>query len=197
MYPERIAMLSKLILLAAIALTACRKSENARETATAKVQELPATNNGTETNAESKPGKLSRLFSLADAERILGQRAYLSDSSTTRNDAVLTYKCAFTANSEDMKVRKAGVVYFLAERYNQVSAARQKYTFIKEANEGHGIKILHDLGDEAYFHSDGENFYFIMVRKGSCVVTMKVNKITGTTSLDAFQEVVRKIAAVI
>ncbi|MGV8093724.1 MAG: hypothetical protein AB2L24_17840, partial [Mangrovibacterium sp.] len=72
----------------------------------------------------------------------------------------------------------------------------QVYASIKTANEGHeGIKILDDIGDEAYFHSDGENFYFILVRKGEKVLRMKVSKITGKTSLNQFNLIARNITA--
>ena len=53
--------------------------------------------------------------------------------------------------------------------------------------------MIHDLGDEAYFHSDGENFYFILVRKGLKMIRMKVNKITSNTSVAEFNRVARKI----
>ena len=69
------------------------------------------------------------------------------------------------------------------------------YTSIKKASENHGIKVLHDMGDEAYFHTDNQNFYFIMVRKGGNLFRMKVNKITKTTSLDAFYEIAKNISS--
>jgi len=69
-----------------------------------------------------------------------------------------------------------------------------KYHDIKTANEDHeGITTLTDLGDEAYFHTDSENFYFIMVRKGVIVFNMKVNKITSLTSRDEFNNVAQVI----
>jgi hypothetical protein len=133
------------------------------------------------------------LLTLSDAEKIVGEPAHLSDSSTTTKAGDLVYSCAYTANSKDNKTGKTGVIYFLFEHYKQVASAQKKYTFIKTANENHGIKVLEGLGDEAYFHTDGENFYFIMVRKGAKVFNMKVNKITSTTSLDAFNLVAKKI----
>ena len=118
-----------------------------------------------ETNEDVKPISLSDLFTLPDAEKILGEPAHLADSSTAHREDALVYQCSYKANSEDVKSKKTGVVYFLVEQYNKVSSAQKKYSFIKTANENHGIKVLNDLGDEAYFHTDGENFYFIMARK--------------------------------
>ena len=51
------------------------------------------------------------------------------------------------------------------------------------------------MGDEAYFHSDGQNFYFIIVRKGEKMFRIKVNKITSTTSLKEFNMIAKNITA--
>jgi len=133
------------------------------------------------------------LFTLSDAEKILGEQAHLTDSSSATKENTFTYQCAYFANVKDLKSEKTGCIYFLVEQYAQLSSAKEKYSFIKTANENHGIKVLHDTGDEAYFHSDRQNFYFIMVRKGNIVFNMKVNKITGNTSLDEFNRIAKKI----
>jgi hypothetical protein len=156
------------------------------------VQSSPRDNGDKQAQAANSTS-LSNLFTLADAEKILGEPAHLADSSTKREGDALRYQCAYKANAEDVKSSKTGNVYFLAEEYNEVSSAQKKYAFIKKANENHGIKTLDDVGDEAYFHSDNQNFYFIMVRKGAKVFNMKVNKITSKTSLDGFNSVARKM----
>jgi hypothetical protein len=48
------------------------------------------------------------------------------------------------------------------------------------------------MGDEAYFHSDGQNFYFIIVRIGKRLFRIKVNKVTSHTSLNEFKRVSKK-----
>jgi len=137
----------------------------------------------------------NNLFKLSQAEKILGEPAYLKDSASSINADVSIYSCSFMADSTDQKSGKKGAIYFLFEQYNQVVSAKKKYSFIKTANENHeGIKVLHDIGDEAYFHSDNQNFYFIMVRKGAKVFNMKVNKITSKTSLDEFSSIAKNIA---
>jgi hypothetical protein len=139
--------------------------------------------------------QLNQLLTLADAEMILGETGFLEDSSTvTENKEHVTFRSAYTANEMDPVTKKTGKVYFLAEKFANESEAKKKYSFIKKANQNHeGVKVLDDLGDEAYFHSDGENFYFVMVRKESVVFNMKVNKKTQKTSLDGFNSVARKI----
>ena len=134
------------------------------------------------------------LFTLADAERILGEKAHLTDSASAIEGDVATFKCTYIANSKDPKTGKTGVIYVMFEEYAKVSSAKKVYSSIKTSNENHeGVKVLHDLADEAYFHSDGENFYFILVRKGGKMLRMKVNKTTSTTSLDQFNAIAKKI----
>jgi hypothetical protein len=129
------------------------------------------------------------LLTLADAEKILGEPAYLKDSSSTRNNNAYTFSSSYMATARDPENGKTGAIYFLYEKYNDDAAAHKKYLDIKTANADNGIKERGDLGDEAYFHSDGTNFYFMMIRKGPYVLTMKVNKITRKTSLDEFNKV--------
>jgi hypothetical protein len=158
---------------------------------------IQSTGSKEDTNAdqEVKPIVLQELFSSIDAEKIMGEPVHLIDSSTISQSDVLMYKCGYKGNSEDVKSRKTGTVYFLIEQYKQVSEAQKKYSFIRSANEKNGITVLDDLGDEAYFHTDGENFYFIMVRKGPRVFNMKVNKITSKTSQEEFRLIARKITS--
>jgi len=140
-----------------------------------------------------KPIDRSPFLTLADAEKILGESVHVIDSSTTLGPESLTFQCSYAANEKDSKTKKTGAIYFLMERFNEVTGAQNRYSFIMESNRANGIKELKDVGDEAYFHTDSENFYFIMVRKGVNVFNMKVNKITSHTSLDAFNDVARQI----
>lgn len=138
----------------------------------------------------------SNLLTVSDAEKILGEQSHLVDSSSTFEGRVAMYHCSFMADSKDEKSGKTGAIYFLSEYYSEVSTAKKKYSFIFNANKNNeGIKVLNGIGDEAYFHSDGQNFYFVMVRKETKVFNMKVNKITSKTSLDEFNLIANKITA--
>ena len=177
-------------LTAIIVLCACAQSPKPDDP---DYRQLQARLAAIETNQDAKPLSLNSLLTLSDAEKILGEPAHLDDSSNQYKEDALVYQCSYKANSEDAKSKRTGSLYFLVEQYKEVASAQKKYSFIKTANENHGIKVLHHLGDEAYFHSDGENFYFVMVRKGKKVFNMKVNKITSTTSLEAFNAIAEKI----
>lgn len=84
----------------------------------------------------------------------------------------------------------------MIEQYGTISSSKNACTSIKEANEKHeGVKVLDGLGDEAYFHSDGQNFYFVLLRKEKKMFRIKLNKITNKTTLANFNLVVKKVAA--
>ncbi len=134
------------------------------------------------------------FFSLSNAEKILGQQAHLSDSASTVEDGVAIYKCSYTANTKDPQTSAMGNIYFMFEQYEESETAHRVYSSILKANADHeGVKELHQFGDEAHFHSDDENFLFIMVRKGGRILRMKVNKIPSTTSLEEFNLLARDI----
>jgi hypothetical protein len=103
------------------------------------------------------------LLTIQDAERILGEPAYVVDSSAGGDSNLRTWHLAYKAKAVDPRTKRNGAVYYLLEQYQDAPAAHSKYQSIKKANEAHGIIIRHDLGDEAYFHTDNSNFYFIML----------------------------------
>jgi hypothetical protein len=139
---------------------------------------------------KAQQGKLV-LFTLSDAEKILGEPAHLTDSALD----VSMYTCTYMANSLDSKSGKTGNIYVMIEDYSEIESAKKTYSGIMEANRKNGITELNGLGDEAYFHTDHQNFYFILARKGKKMLRMKVNKITSQTSLDEFNRVAKKITA--
>ena len=151
------------------------------------------------------------LFTLRDAEIILGEPAHLVDSGSTRpgvaskssvHDSVFhikrtasSYRCAYEANAEDKKTGKTGKVYFLIEQYPTISSAKTVYSYYKRSNETHpGFKEFHDLADEGW---TGNSPVAVYMRKGNQIVGVKVNKRTSHTSVDAFNKVVKNIAAVL
>jgi hypothetical protein len=84
----------------------------------------------------------------------------------------------------------------MLEVYGDEADARDSYQSIYRSNEDHdGVEVMDGLGDEAYFHSDSENFCFILVRKANRMLRMKVKKLTSRTSLPEFHAVTREITA--
>jgi len=136
----------------------------------------------------------SELLSLSFGERIMGEPAKLTCNTFIKKGDTLEYKCDYTALSQDVITSKTGKLYFIYEVYASVIAAKNAYTSIYQANSGHeGVEIVPGLGDEAYYHSDGRNFYFFLVRKNKGMIRLKLNKITSHSSGAEFREVTRLI----
>ncbi|HWH63643.1 MAG TPA: hypothetical protein VNS50_10230 [Ginsengibacter sp.] len=137
----------------------------------------------------------SKLLTLSDAEKIMGESAELTCNTFTKKDDTLEYKCDYTELSQDIVTGKTGKLYFMHEVYASIAAAENAYTSIYEANRRHeGVEVVTDLGDEAYYQSDGKNFYFFLVRKGEKMFRMKLNKVTSYSSEAAFKDVAREVA---
>jgi hypothetical protein len=151
---------------------------------------------------------IRNLFTLPDAEKILGEPAHLSDSGSTapgvaRENSVTdsvshikklasSYRCAYQANAKDEKTGRTGIIYFLIEQYPDVLSAATVYSYYKRSNETHaGFKELHEPGYEGWY---GDNPLFVYLRKENKIVVLKVNKMTSKTSSDGFNQVVKKIA---
>jgi hypothetical protein len=136
----------------------------------------------------------STQLTLPDAEKIMGEPAALTCNTFVQRDGTLEYKCDYTALSEDDRTGKTGKLYFMSEVYAAEDAAKNAYTEIYEANRKHeGVEIVPGLGDEAYYHSDGTNFYFFLVRKDKKMFRLKLNKVTSHSSVTNFKEVARLI----
>ena len=148
------------------------------------------------------------LFTLPDAEKIMGEPGRLVDSETVAagkgresspKDSVFHlkktasfYGCAYEANKKDEKTGRTGKIYFLVEEYPSVSSASAVYSYYKRSNEHHdGFKEL-PLGDEAWY---GNSPLFVYVRKKNKLMIMKVNGMTSKTSSEAFNQVTKNIAA--
>jgi hypothetical protein len=174
-----------------------------------KAEQSTVTTVKTEADHPVSTINIRNLFTLSDAEKILGEPAHLNDSASTMpgetskhsvNDSVApvkrqasTYRCAYEANTKDRKTGKTGLVYFLIEQYSDVSSAATVYSYYKRSNEDKpDFKELHGVGDEGWF---GNSPLFVYVRKGNKIFVMKVNKMTSLTSLDGFNLVVKNIGA--
>ena len=135
-----------------------------------------------------------KLLTLSDAERIMGEPVKLTCNSFMKKIDTLEYACDYTALSEDRITRKTGKLYFIYEIYAGVAAAHNAYLSIYQANRMHpGVEIVPGLGDEAYYHSDGTNFYFFLVRKNEKMIRLKSNKTTSHSSPEEFKRVIKLI----
>jgi hypothetical protein len=187
--------------LTILILTACNNSNNGISAVTDTAGKTSVTH--THSQVSIHPGN---LFTLSDAEKILGEQGHLMDSSSKikgkdpkyidsmsiiKKEAS-TYNSGYMSNSKDKKTGITGIVYFGFEQYPDVSSAKKIYSFYKNANKNViDFKELHDIGDEAWF---GSAPLFVYVRKGDKIFVLKVNKMTSMTSLNEFNLISKKIA---
>ncbi len=178
-----------LLYIAVLASCGCKpgvKTEAGNKESAAKTETLRV-----EDRSAQAPAFVKKIFTKRQAESILGEAADLTDSSMWNNKRIVDMKYTYTA--KDSHAGRTGNVYFMLEMFQQEAKAHALYTSILEANKAHGITVIPDLGDEAYAHTDNENFYFLLARKGNILVRMKVNKLTPKTSRKAFDQVAKDI----
>ena len=136
----------------------------------------------------------SKLLTLADAEKIMGEPAKLTCNTFIKKGDTLEYKCDYTALSQDPMTGKTGKLYFMYEIYGEIAAAAKAYAAIYQANSRHeGVEVVFGLGNEAYYHSDRTGFYFFLVRKNEKMFRLKLNKVTSRSSVAEFKEATRRI----
>ena len=78
----------------------------------------------------------------------------------------------------------------MVERFkNEEEATKTIQTFIKGNQEQKGFELLTAYGDEAFFHTNKDNFCLLVIRKNNKMIRIKVNKLTSKTSLDALRKI--------
>ena len=129
-------------------------------------------------------------LSLEEAESILGEPAILKERKSDTLNEMYTSKSTFTAKEIDAKTQKQGILYYMFERYKTEEEARKTIqTFIKSNKKHKGFELLTAYGDEAFFHTDKQNFCLIVVRKDNKMIRLKVNKVTSKTSFEALRKI--------
>jgi len=134
------------------------------------------------------------LFAKPEADKILGAPTHLTDSAHKKEASSSSYLCGYKADKEDTKTGKTGVVYFLFEEYNNLDLATKRFSDVYLSNRANGMVKMNNLGDEAVYHTDNENFDLMMVRKGRYVFNIKINKRTSTSSVSELKKTVKMIA---
>ena len=134
------------------------------------------------------------LLSLKDAEKIFGESGKKTEGITETKDNLKIYKTTYRADANDPKSGREVNLYFMYEEYKYDSAAKRVYNEIKTSNQTHqGFQVWKGIGDEAYYHSDGANFYFVLARKGPRMIRMKLNKVTSKSNETEFKKISERI----
>jgi hypothetical protein len=139
-------------------------------------------------------GQIHSCITQQEAEKILGQPAHLSMSSSETKDKIIKYRCTYTVNNKEVAAGRESNLYYLFEEYEKAGAAGKSFADILSANAGMpGLYRLNGMGDEAIIQTDSLNFQLIIIRKSDKIIRMKVNKVTGTTSISELKAVAKKI----
>ena len=135
-------------------------------------------------------------LTIQEAERILGESCQLKESISSLENGGHKYKSTFVANPTDEKIDRKVALNFIFESYKAEIDAKKTFATFKESNQSYaGFELLANLGDEAFFHSDNNNFYLIIARKGNEMIRLKVNKITTKTSLTELKKIASDVMA--
>jgi len=130
----------------------------------------------------------------ADAEKILGQAASLTENRMEQKADAIKYRCTYTAIQKEAVSGKTGHLYYMFEKYKNDSLAKNVFDEIVFQNTNMAnFNVLDNIGDNAIRHTDNENFDMIIVRKGSSIIRLKVNKLTRMTSANDLRLVAEKI----
>ena len=130
-------------------------------------------------------------LTLQEAERILGETCALKESGNEAKNGGHRYSSTHvgTFNGKNN-------LYFVFESYENEKVAIKTFETFKSSNQTfEGFEILKDLGDEAFSHTDKENFGLIIARKGNDMIRLKVNKLNSKTSMVEMKKVAAEIIA--
>ncbi|MES2652573.1 MAG: hypothetical protein V4663_12595 [Bacteroidota bacterium] len=145
----------------------------------------------------SDGGRITQLNdspSKQEAEEILGQPIKVNIHKTETNDDVINKRITYAGLQNEPKTNRAVNLSYSLKKYKNAALAKNAYaTIIKNNVNMAGQTSINGMGDEANYHTDGENFSLLMVVKGECLLLMKVNKMTNKFSKTALEKAVKRI----
>jgi hypothetical protein len=126
------------------------------------------------------------FFTYTNAEKLLGGKVQAEDGGMTDEATGKFWRCTFSAASGG-----GSKIYFLILRSPSEDTAKQAFEEIRRSNKKHaGFEEWPGIADEAIVHSDGTGFQFVMVRKSTKTIRIKVNPVK-----DVSLEEVKNVAA--
>jgi len=143
-------------------------------------------------NPAAKPAGCSFLTT-ANAALILGANVKAEENKYVEADQNQKWGCRFTVDGAmDDKSPK---LHFGLWRSKTEGAAMEEFATVKTSNEKlAGFEMWPGVGDEAFVHTDGSNFQFILVRKGASSIRIKINPMTGV-DMNVVKDVAKDLAS--
>ena len=129
-------------------------------------------------------------LTLEEAERILGESAILKERNSDNQTDHYVSKTTFSAKEIDAKSQKQANLYYMVERFkDEKTATKTIQSFIKGNQALEGFELLTAYGDEAFFHTNKDNFCLLVIRKSNKMIRIKVNKVTSKTSFEELRKI--------
>jgi hypothetical protein len=130
-------------------------------------------------------------LTIQEAERILGEECELKESGNEAKEGGHKFKSTHIGNSSSNHA-----LYFIFESYENELDAKKTFETFKVSNQSfQGFETIENIGDEAFFHTDKENFGLIIARNGNEIIRLKVNKLNTKTSISELKKVAADIIA--
>ena len=130
-------------------------------------------------------------LTLKEAERILGETCEVKESGNASKNGGHKYKSTHIGQSSANHA-----LYFIFESYENELSAKKTFEDFRLSNQSlRGFETIENIGNEAFFHTDKENFGLIIARKGNEIIRLKVNKLNGKTSISELKKVAADIIA--
>lgn len=141
------------------------------------------------------PGELSDMvLTKADAEKIMGEPVALTEEKKELKDGVTKNYITYTALHKEALTNRPIALYSNFQEFKDSDLAKNAYSAITKNNaQMSGHSSVSGIGDEAWYHSDGENFGLIMVRRNEKLLIIKINKTTKTFSREELMSVCRRL----
>jgi hypothetical protein len=131
-----------------------------------------------------------------DIEKILGQTARLTEEKKEIKDNLIKRSLTYTSLENEPETNRAVNLHYTLTKYADSTLSKKAYVDILKSNSNlPGQTSLTGIGNEAWYHSDNENFSVIIVRKGDKLLLMKINKMTKKFSLEALKTVTNRIVS--
>ncbi|MCP9747191.1 hypothetical protein [Lacihabitans sp. CS3-21] len=130
-------------------------------------------------------------LTLQEAERILGETCELKESGNESKNDGHKYMSTHIGQSSANHA-----LYFIFESYENELSAKKTFEDFRLSNQSlRGFETIENIGNEAFFHTDKENFGLIIACKGNEIIRLKVNKLNGKTSISELKKVAADIIA--
>jgi hypothetical protein len=131
-------------------------------------------------------------LTIQEAERILGESCQLKESESIAENGGHKFKSTHLGNFSNEKTNHA--LYFVFESYRDESSAKKTFETFRLSNQSfEGFETIENIGNEAFFHTDRENFGLLIARKGNEIIRLKVNKLNPKTSIIELKKVAADI----